>query len=110
MTPDRTSPADCRNMNEVRAGIDSLDRQIVALIGERFRYMDAAARIKKERGKVRDDGRKAEVVANVRRHAEAERIPADAVARLYEQLIEASIAYEFDKFDGLRAPSAAAGG
>jgi chorismate mutase len=54
-------------MAEVRHGVDRLDEEIVRLIGERFRYMDAAARIKPERGAVRDEGRKAQVLANVAR-------------------------------------------
>ena len=41
-------------MAEVRAGIDRLDRQIMALLGERFRYVEAAARIKREDGTTRD--------------------------------------------------------
>jgi isochorismate pyruvate lyase len=48
---------------------------------------------------VRDETRKAEVIANVRRLAEVADIPAEAVAELYERLIEASIAYESDRFD-----------
>ena len=89
-------------MAEVRFGVDRLDEEIVALVGERFRYMDAAARIKPERGHVRDEGRKAEVLANVARHAEAAGVPPEVAADLYERLIEASIAYEFVRFDTLR--------
>ena len=48
------APEDCKTMADVRAGVDALDRQIVTLIGERFRFMDAAARIKPERTDVRD--------------------------------------------------------
>jgi len=99
MTIDKLAAADCRNMTEVRNGVDRIDRQIVALLGERFRYMDAAARIKQERHLVRDEVRKADVIAKVRGHAEAADIPADVVARLYDQLIEASIAYEYERFD-----------
>lgn len=109
MNPERIRPADCRTMAEVRAGIDSVDRQLVGLLGERFRYMDAAARIKNDRDSVRDERRKAEVLANVRRHADGEGIPADKVAMVYELLIESSIAYEFDRFDEGRAPNAPAG-
>jgi len=90
-------------MIEVRRGVDLLDAEIVKLLGERFRYMDAAARIKPERGHVRDEARKAEVIANARDHARAARVPDAAVADLYERLVEASIAYEFDRFDDLRA-------
>jgi isochorismate pyruvate lyase len=92
-------------MAAVRRGVDSLDREIVRLIAERFRYMDAAARIKPERATVRDEARKAEVLRNVVAHAEQVGAPAAAVADLYERLIEASIAYEFERFDALRAES-----
>ena len=95
-------PADCRTMAEVRAGVDLLDAELVALIGERFRYMDAAARIKPERAAVRDEARKAEVLAKVAAHAEAAGVPADVAAQLWERLVEASIAYEFERFDEMR--------
>ena len=90
-------------MAEVRHGVDTLDAEIVARIAERFRYMEAAARIKPDREAVRDEARKAQVLANVARHAEAEGAPAPAVLELYERLIEGSIAYEFERFDALRA-------
>ncbi len=99
---ERVKPEDCRDMAEVRAGVDALDERIVALIGERFRYMDAAARIKTERETVRDEERKAEVLANVARHAAAAGVPADVAASLWERLIEASIAYELERFDAVR--------
>jgi isochorismate pyruvate lyase len=105
MTSERISPADCRTMAEVRQGVDALDAQIVALIGERFRYMDAAARIKPAREAVRDEGRKAEVIANVERLAHTAAVPKAAAAQLYESLIEASIAYELGRFDALRTAS-----
>ena|SRR5688572_10872652 len=105
MNPERIKPAACQTMAEVRNGIDSVDRQLVGLLGERFRYMDAAARIKSDRDAVRDEQRKAEVLANVRSLADEERIPADKIVLIYELLIESSIAYEFDRFDEGRAAS-----
>jgi isochorismate pyruvate lyase len=103
MQDETTNPQACRTMAEVRRGVDRLDEAIVGLIAERFRYMDAAARIKPERASVRDEVRKAEVLRNVAAHAEREGAPAATVAELYERLIEASIAYEFERFDVLRA-------
>jgi isochorismate pyruvate lyase len=102
MLDERTLPAECATMKDVRFGVDRLDEAIVALIGERFRYMDAAARIKPERGAVRDEGRKAEVLANVCDLAAVHDVPEAAIVELYERLVEASIAYEFDRFDALR--------
>jgi isochorismate pyruvate lyase len=93
------SGPDCSTMLEVRAGVDQVDREIVALLARRFAYMDAAARIKPERGQVRDEARKAQVIENARANARAAGIPEEPVARLWDQLIEASIAYEFDRFD-----------
>lgn len=96
---DKVKPTDCTIMAEVRDGIDRLDEAIVALLAERFRYMVAAARIKQERAAVRDEARKAEVLANVRRIAAAAGAPAERVAALYEALVESSIAYELERFD-----------
>jgi len=103
MSSERTPPKACTAMAEVRHGVDRLDEQIVALIGERFRYMDAAARIKPDRAAVRDEGRKAQVLANVARLARAHDVPEEAAAELYERLVEASIAYEFRRFDSTRS-------
>lgn len=86
-------------MAEVRAGVDQVDRELVVLLRRRFDYMDAAARIKPERGAVRDEARKAQVIANARAAAEAAGIPGAAVADLWDRLVEASIAYEFEAFD-----------
>jgi isochorismate pyruvate lyase len=90
---------DCTTMAEVRAGVDQVDRELVALLARRFAYMDAAARIKSERAAVRDEARKAQVIANVRSHARDAGLPEDALARLWDQLVETSIAYEFEAFD-----------
>ncbi|MBW6524925.1 chorismate mutase [Sphingomonas sp. RHCKR47] len=93
---------ECTNMAEVRAGVDALDREIVALLRRRFDYMDAAARIKPERGAVRDEARKQQVIAQARAAAAAAGLPADAVAAMWETLVEASIAYELEEFDARR--------
>ena len=47
-------PEDCQTMTDVRAGVDALDRELVALLATRFGYMRAAARIKPSRDAVRD--------------------------------------------------------
>jgi isochorismate pyruvate lyase len=92
-------PQDCTTMTEVRAGVDDVDRRLVALLTRRFGYMDAAARIKPERHQVRDETRKAQVIANARAGAEAAGLPGDAIAELWDRLVEASIAHEFEAFD-----------
>lgn len=99
MNETRKPAESCRTMTEVRAGVDSVDRALARLIGERMRYMEAAARIKPERGQVRDEARKAEVIANARANASANGVPEALAQALWEQLVEGSIAYEFEIFD-----------
>jgi isochorismate pyruvate lyase len=96
---DTIDPQACTTMAEVRAGVDAVDRALVALLARRFGYMDAAARIKPERGHVRDEARKAQVIANARSHARAAGISEPIIADLWDRLVEASIAYELEAFD-----------
>jgi len=90
---------DCTTMAEVRAGVDQLDCELVAMLRRRFDYMDAASRIKPERQHVRDEARKAQVIANARAEAQALGLPVNVIGALWEQLVEASIAYELAAFD-----------
>lgn len=87
-------------MIEVRDGVDIADREIVALLALRFRFMDAAARIKQSRHQIRDEERKAAVLEHVRSHAEWAGAPTDLIVGLYDKLVEASIEYELQRFDG----------
>jgi isochorismate pyruvate lyase len=96
-------PEDCQTMPEVRAGVDALDQELVALLARRFGYMRAAARIKPAREAVRDEERKAEVIAAAVAAAEARGIPGDVVADIWERLVEGSIAYELREWDKIRA-------
>ena len=96
-------PEECATMSQVRAGIDDIDRRVVELIARRFRFMGAAARIKPDRDAVRDEDRKVEVLAKVDKAAAEAGIDRSLMARIYEELIEGSIAYEFVEFDRLRA-------
>ena len=94
-------PADqCTSMAEVREAIDRLDRQIIALLGERFGYVGAAARIKQDVNAIRDEPRISEVLDNVRRMAAEQGVPPTIAAELYRLLIEASVDYELAKFRG----------
>lgn len=101
--PTIPDPEQCKSMSEVRAGVDAVDRQIVALLARRFGFMDAAARIKADRAAIRDEERKADVLDKVGRAAADAGLDAQLVQELYEQLIEASIAHEFEEFDRIRA-------
>ena len=95
-------PDQCETMPDVREGVDQTDRELVALLERRFGYMRAAARIKQSRDTVRDETRKAAVIAAARKEAEDRGLPGDVIAEVWERLVEGSIAYEFEEWDRIR--------
>jgi isochorismate pyruvate lyase len=99
----RVDPSECRTMPEVRAGVDALDRALVALLAERQRYMDAAARIKPNRDAVHDRARIEDVVAKVLASAEAHHLSPDIAEPVWRLLIDRYIAHEFAVYDRTRS-------
>lgn len=97
------APQDCADMADVRAGVDATDQALMDLLETRYGYMRAAARIKPERGAVRDETRKAAVISAVRERAVQAGLPASDIAEIWDRLVESSIAYEFVEWDRLRA-------
>ncbi|MDR3512304.1 MAG: chorismate mutase [Caulobacteraceae bacterium] len=102
----RRDPEACASMADVRQGVDALDRALVTLLAERQRYMDAAARIKTERGAVRDEARIEDVVAKVKAAARAAGLSEAIAEPVWRLLIERCIAHEFEVWDRTRSPAA----
>ncbi len=96
-------PEACRDMKDVRAGVDEIDRMLVALIARRQGYMDAAARIKQSRDVVRDEARIQEVLSKVRAEAERQGLSWTIAEPVWREMMERCIAYEFEIWDQLRA-------
>lgn len=99
LAPPVFGPDACKTMADVRAGVDAVDADLIGLLAERFGYMRAAARIKTARDTVRDEARKRQVIENTVTEARARGLPEGLAAALWEQLVEASIAYELQQFD-----------
>jgi isochorismate pyruvate lyase len=99
----RPAPEDCETMAEVRVGVDALDRALVTLLAERQRYMDAAARIKGDRGIVRDVARIEDVVAKVKSRAREAGLSEAIAEPVWRTLVDRCIAYEFGVWDRMRA-------
>ncbi len=99
MTKTRKLPTACETMADVRQGVDSVDKELIALLAVRFGYMEAAARIKQERTAVRDEKRKAEVIKNAKRAAWEYGVPIGFIGDFWDKLVETSIAYELEKWD-----------
>lgn len=98
----RVAPQDCTTMAEVRVGVDALDRALVQLLAERQGYMDAAARIKPDRGVVRDVARIEDVVAKVKAAATEAGLSHAIAEPVWRTLVDRCIAYEFAVWDRTR--------
>jgi len=89
------APADCRDMSEVRANIDRLDDEIIALLARRVRYVERAAALKPAAGlAARLEDRVSEVLARVEAGARGQGLPVDLAVTLWREIVEWSIAHE----------------
>jgi isochorismate pyruvate lyase len=82
-------------MTDIRAEIDRVDAELVALFAQRTSYIDRAAEIKVDAQlPARIGSRVEEVVANVRRHAVTHGLPPDKLEKFWRRLIDWSIERE----------------
>ena len=98
----RVPPERCTTMAEVRAGVDALDRALVAVLAERQGYMAAAARIKPDREAVRDEARIDDVLRKVGAAAADAGLDPAIAGPVWRMLIDRCIAFEFGEYDRLR--------
>jgi isochorismate pyruvate lyase len=88
-------PKSCADMASLRALIDRIDRDLVALLAERAACIDRAAELKRgAKLPARIEARVGEVLDNVRAEAAAQGLDPDLAAALWRRLIEWSIARE----------------
>ena len=93
----------CTTMEEVRAEVDRLDREIVRLLAEREQRIADAGRIKPTRNIVRDEDRIEDVVTKVRRESLRHGADPDLIEAIYRDMMERFIAHEFILWDANRA-------
>lgn len=89
----------CKNMDELRAEIDRVDRLIVPLLIERIALIAQAGHIKTDRNTVRDEWRVEDVVSKAKAEALEQGGDTDYIETIYRHLIEYSISHEFDVWD-----------
>ncbi|MEM1380854.1 MAG: chorismate mutase [Pseudomonadota bacterium] len=97
------TPEDCHSMEDVRAGVDELDRELVRMLVIRQGYMEAAARIKPTIDDVRVPWRIEDVVEKVLESAKREGLNPRIAEPVWRQLIECCIAHEAEHWKKLRA-------
>ena len=80
-------PEECESLNEVRAEIDGIDREILTQLGRRAGYVHAAARFKATEEAVAAPERQAAMLRTRREWAVEEDLDPDFIERLYRELI-----------------------
>lgn len=88
------SSAECTCIQDIRAEIDRIDRQIVTLIGERAGYVQAAAKFKTSAADVRATGRFEAMLHQRRAWAEECDLDPDMIERLYRDMVNHFIQQE----------------
>jgi isochorismate pyruvate lyase len=99
---DPKKPWECADMGDVRAQIDRIDEELVALIAQRFGYVDRAWQIKKAAG---SEGavvpwRIQQVIDKVRAHATSLGLPPEMVEMVgaqWRNMIGWFVQYEEEK-------------
>jgi isochorismate pyruvate lyase len=89
---------ECKNLDEVRDGIDDLDRQIVGLLSERSGYIEQAARIKRSADEIEVPERVEQIVSNVRGLATEYGMSPDIVEDVYRVMVARFIEYEMQRY------------
>ncbi len=91
-------PEDCENIKDVRRAIDTLDREIIHLIGRRARYVEAAARFKTGEQSVRAPERQKTMLETRRRWAEENELDPDVIEDLYHNLLSYFVDREMQQY------------
>lgn len=85
---------ECKSIEEVRANIDNLDNQIVKLISERSKFVEQAAKFKKDTDDVKAPKRVEAVIEKVRNVANENDVNPDIIEQVYRTMISCFINYE----------------
>jgi isochorismate pyruvate lyase len=86
------NPKDCNTIYEVREEIDSIDKQIIDLLGIRFSFIKKVVRFKKNEEDIVAQKRYDQVLATRREWAIEQGLDPDVIENIYKTLIHYFIA------------------
>jgi len=98
-------PAQCESLADIRAAIDAIDEQVIALLGKRAQYVKAAAHFKNSQADVAAPERFVAMLAARRAWAEREGLSADIIEQIYRDLVSYFIACEQEHWQARRPPA-----
>lgn len=93
---DLKKPEKCISAKEVRDEIDKIDKQIMALYGERHKYIEEIVRFKNDENGIIAHDRKKQVIQDRRKWAKENGLDAVTFEKIYTLLIENNIKRELE--------------
>jgi len=87
-------PEECSSIDDIRAEIDRIDRQVVTLVGERAGYVRAAAKFKTNAADVRAAERFEAMLRQRRAWAEEQGLDPAMIEKLYRDMVNHFIQQE----------------
>lgn len=94
MTAATKLPAECESKDDVRAEIDRIDQQLLALLAERHRYVTRMAEIKTDPHEAYDPVRIESIISRVRSRSVDLELDEDQAELVWRTLIDWNINYE----------------
>jgi isochorismate pyruvate lyase len=91
-------PENCESIEDVRRGIDALDREIIQLIGRRAGYVEATTRFKTGEQSFRAPERERTMLEARRRWAEENGLDPGVIENLYRDLVSYFVDREMDEW------------
>jgi isochorismate pyruvate lyase len=88
------TPADCHTKQDIRDEIDRLDRELIALLAERFAYVRRMAEIKQAPAEAHAQDRIDDVLDKVSAKAEAAGLDGSLIRAMWRSLIDWNVEYE----------------
>lgn len=81
------APKDCKSIDEIRIEIDSIDQQIIDLIGKRFLYVKEIVKYKSNADDVKAPKRYDEVMKVRKEWAEKNGLSPEVIENIYKMLV-----------------------
>ena len=93
------APGECINLNDVRTGIDKIDKTIVDLLGKRYEYVKIAAQFKPSKSTVNAPDRVKSMMEQRCIWAEEVGLDASIIEKIYTELVNYFIEKEVQEWE-----------
>ncbi|NDP20965.1 MAG: isochorismate-pyruvate lyase [Paludibacter sp.] len=90
----------CTSKEEIRAQIDIIDKEIIALFAKRFQYVSEIVKYKSDVKSVVAQGRKNQVIKDRGEWAEAHGLDKETFEQIYRFLVDHNIGKELEILSG----------